>query len=377
MATAAPAENQPPDIQPASAPWPALLAWHVLEQLPSPVMVLRRKGPAWNTVYLNTQFKKVLGYALHEVPDETAWLRQAWPQADYQQWAAEQWRTSLNKGESSELMLRIHCKSGSDRWFCVRLAHWQDYKFATFEDIHELEQTRQQLTEGDRLKDNLFSMLSHDLRSPFHSVLGLTHLIATVIETDTETAVEPVREYVGLIESIVGNALRMLDELLSIARYGNGSVTVRRTPTRLRSLLDRVVARHQFSLARRNQRVRLDDSVDTEVFCDEGKTEQILDNLISNAGKYSPEHTEITVAVERNGTVRICVTDQGPGLTAEDRARLFTRFGKLSAKPAAGEESTGLGLYISKMLAEWQGGDLGAVSAGPGKGTTFVLSLPG
>ena len=377
MATAAPAENQPPDVQPAPAAWPALLAWHVLEQLPSPVMVLRHNGSAWNTVYVNTQFKQVLGYALHEVPDETAWMRQAWPQADYQQWAVEQWHMLLDKGDSSEITVRIRCKSGADRWFCVRSAHWQDYKFATFEDIHELEQARQQLTEGDRLKDNLFSMLSHDLRSPFHSVLGLTHLIATVIETDAKAVAEPVREYVGLIESIVGNALQMLDELLSIARYGNGSVTVRRTPTRLRPLLDRVVARHQFSLARRNQRVRLDGSVDTEVFCDEGKTEQILDNLISNAGKYSPEHTEITVTVVWDSMVRICVADQGPGLTAEDRTRLFTRFGKLSAKPAPGEESTGLGLYISKMLAEWQGGDLAAAGAEPGKGTTFVLSLPG
>jgi signal transduction histidine kinase len=104
---------------------------------------------------------------------------------------------------------------------------------------------------------------------------------------------------------------------------------------------------------------------------------EAIDNLISNAIKYSPIGGQITVVVshDKNNTV-IRIADQGAGLSPEDLGRLFGRFQRLSAKPTAGESSTGLGLSIVKRIIDMHGGQVTADSAGPGQGSTFTVVLP-
>jgi signal transduction histidine kinase len=102
-----------------------------------------------------------------------------------------------------------------------------------------------------------------------------------------------------------------------------------------------------------------------------------LDNLISNAIKYSEHGKEIRVSVAQTGaTVRIAVADKGQGLSSEDMELLFKDFQKLSARPTGGEGSTGLGLSVVKHLIELHGGKVWAESAGKGQGSTFYVELP-
>jgi signal transduction histidine kinase len=102
-----------------------------------------------------------------------------------------------------------------------------------------------------------------------------------------------------------------------------------------------------------------------------------VDNLVSNAVKYGPVGSAITVEVKARGDRNaIAVHDEGPGLSPEDVARLFGRFQRLSAKPTAGESSTGLGLSIAKRIVELHGGSIGTESGGPGQGATFTILLP-
>jgi signal transduction histidine kinase len=111
--------------------------------------------------------------------------------------------------------------------------------------------------------------------------------------------------------------------------------------------------------------------------CDADRIREAIDNLISNAIKYSPIGGRISVLVsnERKKTL-IRVADEGAGLSPEDLGRLFGRFQRLSAKPTAGESSTGLGLSIVKRIVDMHGGDVLAESAGPGQGATFTITLP-
>jgi signal transduction histidine kinase len=104
---------------------------------------------------------------------------------------------------------------------------------------------------------------------------------------------------------------------------------------------------------------------------------EAIDNLISNAIKYSPIGGKIVVLVthEQDNTI-IRVADEGAGLSPEDLGRLFGRFQRLSAKPTAGESSTGLGLSIVKRIIDMHGGQVTADSAGPGQGSTFTVILP-
>ena len=102
---------------------------------------------------------------------------------------------------------------------------------------------------------------------------------------------------------------------------------------------------------------------------------QILDNVFSNAIKFSPKNSKVTIGIKNHqGNTRIEVTDQGPGVSPEEMPRLFARFQKLSAQPTAGESSTGLGLYISKRLTEEMGGKIWCESP-KGKGATFIIEF--
>jgi signal transduction histidine kinase len=111
--------------------------------------------------------------------------------------------------------------------------------------------------------------------------------------------------------------------------------------------------------------------------CDADRMREAIDNLISNAIKYSPIGGKISVVVnhEQNKTI-IRVADEGAGLSPEDLGRLFGRFQRLSAKPTAGESSTGLGLSIVKRIIDMHGGQVTAESGGPGQGSTFAVVLP-
>ena len=111
--------------------------------------------------------------------------------------------------------------------------------------------------------------------------------------------------------------------------------------------------------------------------CDTDRMREAIDNLVSNAIKYSPIGGKITVMVthDQDNTI-IRIADEGAGLSPEDLGRLFGRFQRLSAKPTAGESSTGLGLSIVKRIIDMHGGHVTADSAGPGRGSTFTVTLP-
>jgi signal transduction histidine kinase len=148
----------------------------------------------------------------------------------------------------------------------------------------------------------------------------------------------------------------------------------------VQNLIEEVLDQHQTAAARKQQRLELKAPSDLPnplvVFTDAGALRQVLENLISNAVKFSPPQRpiEVTLAVEPEG-VRIEIRDQGPGFTAEDLAQMFRRYQRLSARPTGGEPSTGLGLSIAQKLMGLLGGHLDCVST-PGAGATFRIRLP-
>ncbi|HXN66228.1 MAG TPA: ATP-binding protein, partial [Bradyrhizobium sp.] len=111
--------------------------------------------------------------------------------------------------------------------------------------------------------------------------------------------------------------------------------------------------------------------------CDADRMREAIDNLVSNAIKYSPIGGKIALLVTHEGDRTVIrIADEGAGLLPEDLGRLFGRFQRLSAKPTAGESSTGLGLSIVKRIIDMHGGEVTAESGGPGQGSTFTVTLP-
>jgi signal transduction histidine kinase len=142
-------------------------------------------------------------------------------------------------------------------------------------------------------------------------------------------------------------------------------------------LVQEVAEANRSIATRKNQTITVSAPPNQAASCDSDRIREAIDNLVSNAVKYSPIGGAIDLLVrQEGGGIIVEVRDQGAGLSPEDISRLFGRFQRLSAKPTAGETSTGLGLSIVKRIIDLHGGRISVDSAGPGKGATFKMTLP-
>ena len=169
----------------------------------------------------------------------------------------------------------------------------------------------------------------------------------------------------------------MVDHLISDAMADAFDITIRREPVDVAALVSEVTDSNLPSAINKQQTISVSAPPNFVTMCDADRIREAIDNLVSNAIKYSPIGGKITVGVSHeSGNTVIRITDEGAGLSPEDLGRLFGRFQRLSAKPTAGESSTGLGLSIVKRIIDMHGGHVTAESAGPGQGSTFTVTLP-
>ena len=169
----------------------------------------------------------------------------------------------------------------------------------------------------------------------------------------------------------------MVDHLISDAMADAFDISIRREPVDVAGLVREVADANQPLAVNKQQTITVSAPPNFVTLCDADRMREAIDNLISNAIKYSPIGGKIAVIVgqaQENTTIR--VADEGAGLSPEDLGRLFGRFQRLSAKPTAGESSTGLGLSIVKRIIDMHGGQVIAESDGPGRGSTFTITLP-
>ena len=225
----------------------------------------------------------------------------------------------------------------------------------------------------DRLKDEFVLTASHELRSPLTSVQGFAELL--MLEKDSLTP-----KQVETVEIILDNCrhlVRLLNDLLDLARSDAGRLAIRMRPTELAPLIDEVVR------TLRAQTVSADQTLSEEVesgipqiSAEPDRIRQILVNLITNAHEYSPEGAHIGVRARVVGDeVEVSVTDDGPGIPESQLEHIFERFVRGDAGLTQRVGGTGLGLAISKSLVELHGGTIEAEST-PGEGSTFRFRLP-
>jgi signal transduction histidine kinase len=190
----------------------------------------------------------------------------------------------------------------------------------------------------------------------------------------------PSPQIVAQVDHIHASATRligMIDSLMADAMNDALDITLRREPVDLAALAREVSEANRPLADLKGQILRLDVPEEAYLCGDAERLREAIDNLVSNAVKYSLKGGTITVAVCHDAEEIVCtVSDHGPGLLPEDAARLFGRFQRLSAKPTGGEGSTGLGLSIVKRIAELHGGRTEAMSEGPGRGATFAIRFP-
>jgi signal transduction histidine kinase/ligand-binding sensor domain-containing protein len=239
------------------------------------------------------------------------------------------------------------------------------------ESSHEAERRRRAAEEASLQKTEILGIAAHDLKNPLTTILGLLELLQMDPPTDPRKG-----EYLAGIGRSADKMRVLLDDLLSTAALETGHLELQPEQLDGRALVDAVARDLARAAQRKDQKVVVSGD-HVPVQADEMRVLQALENLVSNALKFSPAGSTVRVDVARHGDqVRFRVRDEGPGLTPEDQAGLFKKFTRLSARPTANEPSTGLGLSIVKRLVELHGGRTWAESDGPGRGATFVIELP-
>ncbi|MBN9041924.1 MAG: histidine kinase [Rhizobiales bacterium 62-47] len=231
------------------------------------------------------------------------------------------------------------------------------------------------LQRANGFKNEILGTVAHDLKNPLSVILGRTEMLTELISTDASR--ESIGSQVAHIRDATKRLTAMVDHLISDAMADAFDITIRREPVDIGALVSEVAEVNRLAAMNKQQIIEVSAPPEHITMCDADRMREAIDNLVSNAIKYSPVGGNITllVAHDSDGTT-IRVTDQGAGLSPEDLGRLFGRFQRLSAKPTAGESSTGLGLSIVKRIVDMHGGRVTADSAGPGEGSTFAIILP-
>jgi signal transduction histidine kinase len=226
------------------------------------------------------------------------------------------------------------------------------------------------LEEAHREKDGLISVVAHDLRSPLNRIAGLATLVELGQSLDAEG-----KELVTMMQKVCADGNGLIRDLLDINQYAQQEALTL-APLNLGQFVGALTAHYAGALEKKQLTMVVRNDRDSVVQTDSHCLNRIIDNILTNAIKFSPPGRCIFLDTESQpAAVAIRIRDEGPGFHPDDLTRVFRKFTRLSARPTGGESSTGLGLSIVKSLVEKLQGTVTLESVW-GKGATFVITLP-
>jgi signal transduction histidine kinase len=237
--------------------------------------------------------------------------------------------------------------------------------------VRRIGRQREALSKLDRVKDDFIASVSHELRTPLTSIRGYLELI---LDNEVGEVNEEQREFLKIIERNSERLLSLIGDLLFSAQVEAGRVELDLEDTELGVLVDDSVESARPRAAANGVELTRSTTDALALRGDTKRLSQLLDNLVSNAVKFTPSGGTVAVSLTRvNGCAVVEVSDTGPGISPEDQAHLFERFYRTSS--AATIPGTGLGLSIAKVIVEAHGGVM-EVASDLGSGTTFRVELP-
>jgi signal transduction histidine kinase len=236
-----------------------------------------------------------------------------------------------------------------------------------------LENKRKKLTELNATKDKLFSIIAHDLKSPFNSIMGFTEILKEDIAKKDDS--ESMR-YAGIIQDSSKRAMELLQNLLEWSQSQTGRIEVKPVGLNIHKLVNEIIILKKETAALK--RISLENQIpeDAMVYADHDLTAAIFRNLLSNAIKFSYPDKEVLLSARiGQNTWEVSVTDHGTGIEPEALDKLFRIDQNYSKPGTANEKGTGLGLLLCNEFAEKQGCTISVISK-PGEGSTFSIKLP-
>ncbi|MEL6342948.1 MAG: tetratricopeptide repeat-containing sensor histidine kinase [Myxococcota bacterium] len=237
--------------------------------------------------------------------------------------------------------------------------------------ISEPERVRDSLRRERETLLSLLAFTGHELQN----AMLVFRLNSQLARTHGDSAPPELSTLLEDIDQVTGRMSALLEDILRITQNTYGAP--QRQHCALSALATRVVNRYRPLATQKRQQLSVHITPNISITAEPHQMESIVENLVSNAVKYTPQGGVIDVTLSQNThEIRFMVEDDGPGLTAEDHDRLFQHFGRLSAQPTGDEPSTGLGLFLTRQLVESYNGSIRASSDGPGAGSRFIVILP-
>ncbi len=236
----------------------------------------------------------------------------------------------------------------------------------------ELRRRLKELAEADRRKDEFLAMLAHELRNPLAAISSAVQL------TNLTGAAEDIGYSMDVINRQIKHLSRLIDDLFDVSRITRGKIQLRKERLDVGTAVRSAIESAQPLIESRQHKLTI--SVATRALSAEAdpvRLEQIITNLLTNAAKYTETGGQIWLSAEREGdAIVVKVRDTGMGMRPEQLSRMFELFAQGDRSLARSEGGLGIGLTLARSLAEMHGGSLIATSAGPGKGSEFVVRLP-
>jgi PAS domain S-box-containing protein len=291
----------------------------------------------------------------------------------------ERWKTSLSTGEPFDMVFPLRGADGRFRPFLTRvnplrsgdgrILHW----FGTNTDISDIKRMEEALRDADRRKDEFLATLAHELRNPLAPIRNSLEILK-MPRLDPAVA----RQAVGMMGRQVQSLVRLVDDLLDVARVMRNKIELRKEPLQVATVVARAVEMVQSQIDAHAHRLEL--SVPEEsliVHADPVRLAQVIGNLLSNSAKYTESMGHISLAVLRSGPdVLFRVKDDGIGIAKDVLPHIFELFVQADHAFARAHGGLGIGLTLVKNLVEMHGGTVHAHSAGVGKGSEFTVRLP-
>ncbi len=235
----------------------------------------------------------------------------------------------------------------------------------------EIEEKSQELMALNQEKNNLIGIVAHDLKSPLNQIKGLV----TIVKMTSKTMDGEALSCLDMIEKSASRLNDMIAKILDVEAIESKQLNLKLETVNLSNVLEELSNRYLVSA--RQKQVIIFNTIESDVFVevDRGYVEQVFENILSNAIKFSPSFRNVYVNLhQQDGKAIAEIKDEGPGLNAEDKKKLFGKYQKLSAKPTGNETSTGLGLSIVKKFVEAMKGEIWCHSE-EGHGASFFVTF--
>ncbi len=361
---------------------------NITENIDDFLFTFERIGPAIRPIFYTASVEKITGYTQSDLLSDSRLILKIIYPDDFP--SIKKKLSSLLRSRiqlSGEFELRIINKHGNIVWARTKINLVRDHEgkiqriYGLVSDIslrkkaeEELTRSTENLVKLNETKDRFISIISHDLRTPFSSILGFTDLLLS----DSELNEEERKQYVEFIRESSKSMLSLVNSLLDWTRLQTGRIRFEPEKIEAHKIIESSLNALSGVAFQKNIEIVSKVRDDVFVFVDKDLMLQVFNNLLSNAIKFTPKYGSITISITASPRMRFLefsIKDSGIGIKPENVKKLFRVDTKFSSEGTEGEKGTGLGLSLVKEILEKHGGTIW-VESQYGKGSDFKFTLP-